>query len=344
VCFCFSSLAFSVCAVDSTEGCSKARVKKKMALQEVSERIADVGGFDGDEAKAYGEGAQTKHLYGKSSLYPTGFSPFSGFVCTYGLQDLHGADDYYYPTDQGRPVVGNYITPGKFHWRLRVSQVVKGVLSTTDVTNLMSFRLIFMLVWQFPKGLDVASAGMLYGSLFNPSIAAPDGLMDFIRPEVSEKCVLLYDCIHTIGGESRREWSRYGIVSKVAVAVPAYAQAAYVVPPFAAGTNPGWPVPAAAQAAYTDSAINTTENSVFRVVYGGHQVFLDGVIDVSEYVSQMSLWRDPEGLANQQLVPCIVCYINVHPDYLYSPAYAFDAGSRPAPRFDVATRLDFTDE
>jgi len=304
-----------------------------MALQKESERTADVGGWEDDEGRVFGNGPEEKYVYRMRVMYPTAANEVVGVVCTYAQQDLNGTDDYYGPPDYGRPVIGNFLAPKMFHWRLSIRQAVRVIESETYITNMMSFRLIFLLVWRFPKSLGAVLPDLGYLDYLQYFGVLENGrnvYFDWPWPDVKESCVLLYDCVHTIGSPTDFKRNTYG---NVAAALGG--QAGYVVGP----ADPGYVVPAANVPATT-----TVEASDPRTQYGGHHMFLDGEFDLSRYSAQAGLWRDPEGVDVAQIVPYVACFIGVGGDHFYSPASSFSVGNRPAPEALLSTRYSFTDQ
>jgi len=304
-----------------------------MALQEETERTADVGGWEDDEARTFGKGPQLKYVFSGGTLALNAGVMAAGKVCTYAQQDLNGTDEQYFPPDRGKPVIGNFLNPKKFHWRLSMRQQHQVVLNQSECTNMFSFRLVFLLVWQFPQSLS----GVLPGLGVNDFLAyfgedvpfTSDFMLDFMKTDVREKCVLLYDCVHSIGSPGFHMPVLLNNITKAAGG-----QAGYIVGP----ADPGYVVPAA-----TDTAITTTQAAA-RTGYGGHQMFLDGEIDIQPYCEQAALWRDPAGAVPNQIVPYVVCFVASDSDYMYFPSTTFAVADRPTPTFKLSTRYEFSDD
>jgi len=305
-----------------------------MALQKVDVCEADIvdqnekfgayGGVGGKEVKSVFQDRTITIQAGVDDP-----DKMKGFVCTFANTGLVGTQDYYDPVSLGKPVIGNFITPLRFDWKLNFTSPFREVVESSPVRCMVTFRLLFLLVWEFPRDIVLNAGNFL--KYFLPN-STGNYHQSYLYPDVNEKCVVLYDCNHTIGGPSY-ESAFYGNVIG-----GAGGQAGYVVPPFAAGTNPGWIVPAASIAANT-----TTLTKVSRAWFGGHEVFMSGTVDMSGV--EAALWRDPEDEEEQQIVPCVMCFVVCQDLFHYSPSgsYATQA-NRPTSTWQFYTRLTFTDD
>jgi len=322
VCFCFPSLALSVCELVPLGGCSKARVKKKMALQVEVETDADQ--YEGDvEENLWARGAEEKYVYNERQIVITAGGTTDqqrGWVCTFANTGLNGTADFYDAVSLGKPVVGNFIKPKRFDWKLNMTCPQRSIAGeSTSVTNMITFRLIFLLVWEFPRDIVLGSTQFLSYYLDNSN---GNRHQSFLHPDLKEKVKVLYDCNHTLGKPVEFTRSDFGNVS----------QAGYVVPPFAAGANPGWIVP----------AVSTSVATNFVSRYGGLHMFLSGNMDLSG--EEMALWRDPLEEEEQQIVPCIISFIVCQDLFHFTPAGGFGVASRPTTTWEMYTRLVFTDD
>jgi len=306
----------------------KARVKK-MAL--VREEPCDADLEDRNvEFGAYGKGPEEKYIFQDRVITITGGGTTDqerGFVATFANTGLVGTADYYDPVGLGKPVIGNFVRPTRFDWKRNMTSVGRVINSATTVTNSITFRLLFLLYWKFPD--DIVLGSTQFQELFLEN-STGNRHQAYLYPDVKEKCVVLYDCNHTMASPVDRLREKYGNV-----AAAAGGQAAYVVPP----NNEvlGWAVPAA-----TVPATTTTEVVYDEQRYGGHQLFLSGSFDLTGV--EGALWRDPNEAEENQIVPSVVCFVVCQDLFHYYPASQLSVGQRPTTNWQFYCRYAFTDQ
>jgi len=278
---------------------------------------------------------------GPTTRYVTGFRPWFSSSSFRGADDKRVQGPLY--NDGGRPVIGNYLLPKRFSVKLCVrtglySLAVAANTLTGSVSNSLSFRLIFLLVWLYPPtSSNENDEEEFFENLYMvyPGVAR---LHSFLKPEVKEQVKVLYDAVHTVSSPKEGHRGVYGVVTKAVTNVPAYAQAGYVVP--APSGTLGWVVPAAAQAAYTDTAVSTAVGNQVRDVYGGHQIEVQECIDLEGL--QVSTWRDPVGEEENQMVPYMQMFI------VTDEAFCYNTASNPTREWSLnvqgQTCMSFTDE
>jgi len=297
-----------------------------------------------------------------SSRYVTGFRPWFSSTPFRGADDKRVQGPLY--TDGGRPVLGNFLLPKKFHvklcFRTDVHSFNDGASLDNTVLNAISFRLLFMLVWLYPPTTSNEDDEMEFFENWFMLYDGVSAMHAFLKPEVKGQVKILYDAVHTLSSPKTPLRNTYVTVSKAATAVPAYSQASYnvpaysqagyIVPPFTAGTQIGWTVPAAAQAAYTvpaadqaaytDSAVTSALTSTHVDVYGGHQVEVQECIDLEGL--NVSTWRDPVGEEENQMVPYIQMFV------VTDEAFVYHSISTPTRLWSMnvqgQTCMSFTDE
>jgi len=294
-----------------------------MALVEYDECDADQWEQE-EDAEAYIERTpEKKYVFNERQVVITAGGTTDqerGWVCTFANTGLVGLSDYYDAVSLGKPVIGNFIRPLRFDWKVFMSSPMKFPNNNNQVRNMISFRLIFLLVWEFPEDIVLGSTQFLKYYLEN---STGNRHMSFLKPELKEKVVVLYDCNHTMGSPGNPNL----------LYIPNVSQAGYVVPPFVAGENPGWIVP----------AISTTNTFLFSQRFAGHQLPLTGSFDLSGH--QTALWKDPQGVEENQIVPCIMCFVVCQDLYHYSPSGSFGTvGDRPTTTWQFYTRYSFIDE
>jgi len=305
-----------------------------MALQEEDYCEADLEDQN-EQFGAYGSaaGPEVKSVFQDRTILITAGGTTDqarGAVMTFANTGLVGVNDYYDPVGLGKPVIGNFIRPKVFDWKVSMTSPARVIQSSTAIRNCVTFRLVWLLVWEFPR--DIVLGETQFRDIFLAN-STGNWHQSFLNPDKVEKVKVLYDCNHTAGSPADRATVRYG--NTVAAAG---GQAGYVVPPFAAGANPGWIVPAA-----TVPAVSTTAVTVDLTSFGGHEMFLSGRIDLEGV--QMALWRDPLEEEEQQIVPCVIGFIVCQDLYHYSPsANLANVTDRPTTEWQVYTRLTFTDE
>lgn len=289
-------------------------------LQDQNEQFGAYGSFAGPEVKSV--------FQDRTIQITAGFGDQArGAVMTFANTGLVGVNDYYDPVGLGKPVVGNYIRPKKFDWKLNFTSPPGVGSGSTVVTNMVTFRLLWLLVWEFPRDIVLGATQFLEYFLDN---STGNYHQSFLNPDKVEKVRLLYDCEHTIGSPLAFDRGVYANVSAAAGG-----QAGYLVPP--GNDVSGWTVPAA-----TVPAVSTSVATSPAHRYGGHQMFLSGRFDLEEY--EMSLWRDPLEEEEQQIVPAVICFVVCQDLFHYTPSGSFIVANRPTSQWQVYTRLTFTDE
>lgn len=296
-----------------------------MAYYRVSECDADMR-EEGDPFT----GPEEKYVFNARNIYVKAGEnqECQGFVATFANTGLIGLQDYYDPVTLGKPVVGNFIKPKRFDWKFQVKTQAMSANDADVISNSVTFRLIWLLLWEFPRDIVLSTADFLKLYLDNPQ---GDRHQSYLYPDVKEKCMVLYDCNHTLGSAADYQHNAYGNVVSAAGG-----QAAYVVP--APSGSLGWPVPAATVPA------TSTSLSRFQVsLFGGHYAFEHGSFDLEGL--EMALWRDPEEEEEQQIVPALCCFVVCQDGFNYYPsATAFVASARSNVELQFFTRLAFTDE
>jgi len=262
-----------------------------MALSDVVESFADE--FDGDEDL---NGPEFKYIFDDQSFsfQPAG-AQVKGFNPLYTNSDLNGTDDQKTPDAGGHPIVGTYIKPVRFDWKMTFTSSPRTAVISDHVKNWVMFRLVWMLIYEFPRDDDD------YHAMFVDLYETGSGTLTdhFLKPQYKQKVRVLYDCVHTVGDVLDVQFGYRRNPS----------QAGYIVPPTAAGANPGWVVPAMSSAAESNYAMS----------YGGHVKFLEGFFDLEDLQRQgASLWRDNLGELPNQIMPTLQCFVVLEDAYNYS--------------------------
>jgi len=248
-----------------------------------------------------------------------------GWVCTFANTGLVGLADYYDPVTLGKPVVGNFIRPLRFDWKCDMKSDIREISTGSVFNNSVTFRLVFLLVWQFPSDIVLGATQWLDYYLDNPS---GNRHQSFLYPDRKEKVVVLYDCNHTVASPPVPQ-PVYGNV-----VAAAGGQAGYIVGP----ADPGYVVPAATVNATSTSMVQSSVS-----YYGGHTSFLCGSFDLEG--TEAALWRDPEQVEEEQIVPCIMCFVCCQDSFhYYNSAAQATVGNRPTTRWEFYTRYTFTDQ
>lgn len=255
-----------------------------------------------------GDKPEFKHWFGDGTLdvykdgptrEVTGYRPWFSTVPFRGSDDKRVQGPAY--NDEGRPVLGNYLRPIKFCLKATFKTGVKSVTVPPasgfpgTVTNSISFRLICMLVWLYPPTSTNQDDELEFFENFFMTYAGMLKTQAFLKPEVKEQVMILYDAIHTLSSPKAPLRGVYGDVSAAAGG-----QAGYIVP--APSGTVGWVVPAA-----TVPAISTTKTAELRDVYGGHIAEVIECIDLQGI--GISTWRDPLGEEENQMVPYMQVFI-----------------------------------
>jgi len=302
-------------------------------MAEVQECVIEADLIDQNEGygvygKQYADEVKAIFVERAVILQPAVTQEAGGYVATYSSTSMVGNDDYHDQIGHGAPINGNFVKPKRFDWRLSARTQFKTLSVNNMISNVMSFRLIWMLVWQYPNSIDLGESD--FDSFFKPTTNG-DRLMSFLYPDVSEKCKVLYDCVHTMGTPGDRMANVYGNASAAAGG-----QAGYVVP--APSGTVGWVVPAA-----TVPAISTAVASSPRIVYGGHQMFLSGQFDLEGMDG--ALWRNPQDLdAVQELVPALIAFVVTHAKYHYDGGSALPTpADRPQSLYSFSSRYTFSE-
>lgn len=291
-----------------------------MALYEVDDCVADLE--DQNEAfGAYGKegGPEVKSIFQERSIGITAGGTTDqqrGGVMTFANTGLIGLSDYYDPVSLGKPVIGNFIRPRKFDWKCFYTGPTHYVNTATAITNMVTFRLVWLLLWEFPR--DIVLGATQWAELFLDN-STGNRHHSFLRPEVAEKTVVLYDCNHTVGSPFSNETN---VTSNTT-------QAGYAVGP----ADPGYVVP----------AVSTATVNATRQRFGGLQMEISGQFDLSEY--QMALWRDPLEEEEQQIVPSVICFVCCQDLFHCTPSSGLpNVADRANGSWHFNTRLTFTDE
>lgn len=300
-----------------------------MALVEYDECDADQWEQEEDAEAYMARTPEKKYVFNDRQITITAGGTTDqerGWVCTFANTGLVGVADYYDAVSLGKPVIGNFIRGKRFDWKMLMTSPMKFPPNNNMVRNMITFRLLFLLVWEFPADIVLGTTQFLRYYLEN---SFGNRHASFLYPDVKEKVVVLYDCNHTVGSDGNPNvWGQPN------VSAAAGGQAGYVVGP----ADPGYVVPAA-----TVPAITTTQGFQINQRFGGHQLALSGSFDLSGY--EMALWKDPSEVEENQIVPCIMCFVVCQDLYHYSPSGSFGTvGDRPTTTWQFFTRLAFTDE
>lgn len=294
-----------------------------MAYYRVSECDADQ--WEQDEPFT---GPEEKYVFNSRNIYvKAGLDQeCQGFVASFANTGLIGLADYYDPVTLGKPVVGNFIKPRRFDWKFQVKTQTGGGNDADVISNSVTFRLIWLLLWEFPRDIVLGTTEFLRLYVDN---AQGNRHQSYLYPDVKEKCVVLYDCNHTLGSAVDYQHNAYGNVASAAGG-----QAGYVVGP----ADPGYVVPAA-----TVPATSTSLARFQASLFGGHYAFDCGSFDLNGV--EMALWRDPEEEEEQQIVPSICCFVVCQDGFNYYPsASLLPEAARSNVELQFFTRLTFTDE
>jgi len=243
----------------------------------------------------------------------------AGYNPLYSNSSLRGTDDVKTPDAGGAPVIGNFIRPERFDWKLHVKTgSYSNSGSSSVVKNWISFRLIWMLIFEFPRDDDDPAA--MYNDLYETGAGIKQTY--FLKPQYKQKVRVFHDEIVTIGDSPRF----------VVNARRNPSQAGYIVPPTAAGANPGWVVPAMSSAA----------ESVPAQSFGGHHTYMEGSVDLEKLVrGGASLWRDPQQELEDQIMPTIQCFVVLEAASRFEGATAL--GTNANVNFSFTTRYSFAE-
>lgn len=311
-------------------------MKKKMAVfHEVVHSECD---YDEDE----GGLPEDKHWFSDCSLEifksASDSRAVTGFRPWYSTSSFRGSDDKRIQgplyNDGGRPVIGNYLLPKKFSYKMCFRTDIfaadpAGSTFTGSVFNVISFRFVCMLVWLYPPTSSNQDDEMEFFDNFYQVYDGVSRMHTFLKPEVKTQVRILYDAIHTISSDKMVTRNQWGVTTAAAGG-----QAGYVVP--APSGTLGWVVPAA-----TVPAIATANSTpILRDVYGGQQVEVQECIDLEGL--NVSTWRDPVGEEENQMVPYMQMF------FVTDEAFAFHSVNNPNRLWSMnvqgQTCMTFTDE
>jgi len=327
-----SSLALSVCVFNPLRGCSKARVKKKMAaVDECVESDADLRDWFEDLG-----GPEWKYIFDDQTFAfsaADASEPFvKGFNPLYTNSDLRGTDDVKTPDAGGQPVVGNFIRPSSFDWKLTVTTsqrtyTEQNITPVYQVKDFVMFRLIWMLIFEFPRGDDD------YQEMFEDLYETGSGTLtdQYLKPQYKQKCKVLHDAVYRVGDSPQHSLS-----IAYSTAAAAGGQAGYVVGP----ADPGYVVPAA-----TVPAVTSTLQFRVSQTYGGQVKFIEGSFDLGEEIRQgCTLWRDPQEELPDQIMPTLQCFVVCEPAYNFLKVPDSAILSQGQTVFLFSTRYTFSDQ
>jgi len=282
-----------------------------MAVNECAVSFADE--WDGDEDM---EGPEQKYIFDDQSFNINDTTDeVAGYNPLYSNSSLRGTDDLKTPDAGGAPVIGNFVSPLRFDWKMHVKTgSYSNSGSSSVVKNWASFRLIWLLIFEFPRDDD--DPAQMYNDLYETGAGIKQTY--FLKPQYRSKVRVLHDEVCTIGDSPRF----------VVNARRNPSQAGYVVGP----ADPGYVVPAMSSAA----------ESVPAQSFGGHHTYKEGYFDLSEFGSGASLWRDPQGELEDQIVPTLQCFVVLEAASRFEGATAI--GINANVNFSFTTRYTFTDQ